>query len=147
MSEQQKKRKCVFNDKLKKKYPFITKTTSNSDVRCQQCHSDFSISHGGDNDIAKHLGTGRHKDAIAGISSSKAVTDYFKPTLNSKQELEIAAAEGVWAYHTVQENQSFRSNDCTSKIIKTCFDPIFSCARTKCEAIAVNVFAPYAEKE
>ena len=72
---------------------------------------------------------------------------FFKSTVTSRQDLDIAAAEGLWAYHTVRENQSFRSNDCTSKLIKTCFEPKFSCARTKCEAIIVNVFTPNAEKE
>ncbi|GBP66580.1 hypothetical protein EVAR_47836_1 [Eumeta japonica] len=55
-------------------------------------------------------------------------------------DLDIAAAEGVWAYHTIQENHSFRSNDCASKLIQSCFDPKFACAY-KTEAIVVNVLA------
>ena len=51
--------------------------------------------------------------------------------------------EGVWTYHNIKENQSFRTNDCTSKLIQTCFEPTFKCARTKSESIVVNVFAPF----
>ncbi|CAL1279908.1 unnamed protein product, partial [Larinioides sclopetarius] len=63
------------------------------------------------------------------------------------KDLVIAAAEGVWAYHTIQENHSFRSNDCASKLIQSCFDSKFTCARTKSEAVVVNVLTPIAMKE
>jgi|SRR6218665_1878680 len=62
-------------------------------------------------------------------------------------EQKLAAAEGTWAYHTVQHNQSFRSTDCTSKLVQKCFEPKFSSARTKTEAIVCNVLAPYAMEE
>lgn len=117
------KRKCVFNESLKSMYPFIRKTTSESDVRCEKCKSDFSIAHGGGSDIIKHLKTKRHKAADISASSSKAVTEYFKRMTPSSKDLEVNAAEGLWAYHTVKENQSFRSADCASKIFKTCFEP------------------------
>ena len=141
------KRKCTFNERLQSEYPFIRKTVSASDVRCEKCRSDFSIAHGGVSDIVKHLSTKRHKSADISASSSKAVTDYFKSARPSDKDLEVAATEGLWAYHTVRENQSFRSTDCATKIFKACFEPKFSCARTKSEAIVTSVFAPYAEKE
>ena len=141
------KRKCIFNEHLQARYPFIRKTISASDVRCEKCKSDFSIAHSGVGDILKHLGTKRHKSVDISASSSKAVTDYFKSARPSEKDLEVAATEGLWAYHTVRENQSFRSTDCATKIFKECFEPKFSCARTKCEAIVANVFAPYAEKQ
>src|SRR6218665_3050150 len=62
-------------------------------------------------------------------------------------EQKLAAAEGTWAYHTVQHNQTFRSTDCTSKLVQKCFEPKFSTARTKTEAIVCNVLAPYAMEE
>lgn len=40
----------------------------------------------------------------------------------------------------MQHNQLFCSNDCTSKLIKKCFN---SCARTKTESGILNVFEPY----
>jgi hypothetical protein len=30
----------------------------------------------------------------------------------SSKDFEVAAVEDTWAYHTVQESHSFRSNDC-----------------------------------
>lgn len=58
----------------------------------------------------------------------------------------MSACEGLWAYHTVQENHRFRSADCSSNIFRSCYNmPNFHCSRTKCEAIIKNVLAPYSE--
>ncbi|GFX62468.1 uncharacterized protein TNCV_413101 [Trichonephila clavipes] len=61
--------------------------------------------------------------------------------------LSMPRHKGAWAYHTIQENHSFRFNDCASKLIQTCFDPKFTCARTKSEAIVVYVLTPTAVEE
>lgn len=62
------KRVCVFNANLESKYPFIQKTTSESDVKCLKCHGRFSIAAGGNNDIVRHLKTAKHIAALnAGI--------------------------------------------------------------------------------
>jgi len=142
------KRKCTFNVNLQAKYPFIKQTNTPSDVRCEKCRTEFSVSHSGASDIEQHLKSEKHKNADRAAASSSSMLTFFKksdtPTL---KDLDIAAAEGVWAYHTIQENHSFRSNDCASKLIQSCFEPKFTCARTKSEAIVVNVLTPTAMKE
>lgn len=76
------------------------------------------------------------------------MTKYFKSATLSKSDLNIAACEGVWAYHVIRSNHSFRSANCASKIIRSCFALVkFTCARTKCEAIASGVIAPYVFRE
>lgn len=47
----------------------------------------------------------------------------------------------------MQENHSFRSNDCASNLIQACFEQKFRCARTKSQAIVENVLAPMAMDE
>jgi hypothetical protein len=47
----------------------------------------------------------------------------------------IAASEALVASHIVRHGQSFRANDCLSTLIKTIYEPKFSSARTKSEAI------------
>ena len=59
---------------------------------------------------------------------------------------ELAAVEGTFAYHTNFHNHSFRSMDCTSKLLQVAFELKFTCARTKAEAIIWHVFIPYALK-
>jgi len=61
-----------------------------------------------------------------------------------KERKVLAAQEGLMAFHTMKHNHSFRTVDCTSSIIRNLFSKKFRCARTKCESIVVNVFAPFA---
>ncbi|KAL4108051.1 hypothetical protein QTP88_018308 [Uroleucon formosanum] len=139
------KRLCRFTPELRNKYSFLKEINgSDSELLCGKCKRTFSISHGGGYDIERHIQSIKHKSADIAVSSSKSLTTYYKSSAPSSRDLEIAAAEGAWAYHTVSENQSFRSHDCFSKLTQACFEPKFHCARTKCEKIVTNVFAPYA---
>ncbi|KAH1180945.1 hypothetical protein KIL84_001879 [Mauremys mutica] len=143
-----KRRKCVFNDELKSKYTFIKASTNNdnSEVECVKCRSVFSIANSGKTDIENHIQTVKHKRAMSAAIASMSVTSYFKKKQFEDAERKLAAAEGLWAYHTVMNNHSFRSMDCTCKLIKTCFDARFTCSRTKCEAIVTDVLVPYAKQ-
>lgn len=133
--------KCVLNTDLSKLWPFMRKTKSDSDVRCGVCFAEFSIANAGRKDIEKHLSSKKHTDKVKASSSSQPLTNFLRSTT----DYTTARMEGVWTYHVIKANHSFRSSDCASKVFRTCFDlKQFHCARTKCEAIATNVFAPYA---
>jgi hypothetical protein len=54
------------------------------------------------------------------------------------KELDLAAKEGTFPFHTVAHNQSFQSMDCTSIIIRKLFEPKIASALTK---VVVNVLA------
>lgn len=137
------KGRCVFNAKLRENYPFIEKTTSDSDVKCNKCSSRFSIAGGGNSDIVRHLKTDKHVRALSAASSSQTITTHFATTLDK----ETAAMEGVWAYHVINANNSFKSSDCATKIFQTCFKlKKFKCSQKKCQAIVTNVFAPYTKQ-
>lgn len=138
-----KKKMCCFNSNLKEKYSFLKGKFGESNVLCELCNSAFSLGHSGVADVERHLKTEKHKKAVEQRAGNKKYTDY----INTQKDLQVAAKEGVWAYHLIKENQSFRSSDCATKIFKICFEiSDFNCARTKCEAIIKNVFAPYACK-
>lgn len=151
MAEKNPKRKryCIFNSKLKEEFKFLKNTTSDSDLHCEICNSDFSIAHSGRIDIEAHIKTDKHKRSIKSAASSKPLTEFFKATATTSQaDLEKAAQEGVWAYHLLDENENFRSADCSSKIFRNCFGlKKYHCARTKCEAIVKNVFGPFVEEQ
>lgn len=136
--------KCIFNSDLAQKYPFIKKdpNKSESDVKCNICSADFNIANKGKASIEQHITTAKHQNAMKAISKSHTVKTMFTKNVDL-----LSAREGVWAYHLIKSNHSFSSSDCSSKLLRTCFGiENFHCARTKCEAIATNVFAPYAEK-
>ncbi|EEC16142.1 uncharacterized protein LOC120841237 [Ixodes scapularis] len=141
------KRKCKFNEALGKEFPFIKKTWSESDVCFNKSGGDFSIAHSGRSDTVKHISTEKQKRNLSAAASSSALTKFFRPEHAGDKELKLAASEGVFAFHTVVHNQSFRSMDCTSKLLQKLFDEIFACARTKAEAVALNMLAPSAAED
>ncbi|KAF2891529.1 hypothetical protein ILUMI_14644 [Ignelater luminosus] len=113
------------------------------EVTCEKCRTNFSVAYGGASDIKHHLRSEKHKLYDQAAASNSLMLNYFKKTDSPlSKDFEVAAAEGTWAYHTVKENDSFRSNDCASSLIQTCFEHKFRCARTKSEAIVINVLAP-----
>jgi hypothetical protein len=62
---------------------------------------------------------------------------------NNNSDLECAAKEATFSYHTTRHELSFKTSDCTSKLLKKLYDPKFSSARTKTEAIIINVISPF----
>ena len=110
------------------------------------CNNSFSVSHGGRANVNDHIQTKKHKTSQAASSSSCSITSFFSKTEPTHDGIKLAAAEGVFAYYTVKHNHSFRSMNCTTKLVKKLFDQKFSSARTKTEAIVSNVLAPYSYK-
>ena len=72
---------------------------------------------------------------------SSRVTNFFKAASSDESQL-LAAKEATFAYHTAIHGQSFKSSDCTSKLVSKLFEPIFAPRRTKCEAVLTNYIAP-----
>ncbi|PSN32758.1 hypothetical protein C0J52_23329 [Blattella germanica] len=132
------KRKCVFNSELQSLYPFLKRGKTDSDVHCQKCSALFSIANGGKYEITWHQETAKHKSADTAAASSVTISIFFLSKDFGPKENKLAAAEACLAFHTVQHNQSFRSADCSSKLVKKCFDSQYSCPRTKSEAIITN---------
>ena len=115
------KRKCTFNSDLQKEYPFLKRGYVDSEVRYNKCTSTFSVAHGGKSDIAAHLRSDKHRRADSAAAATTSARHFFRNVTMGDTEQKLAAAEGTWAYHTVQHNQSFRSTDCTSKLVQKCF--------------------------
>lgn len=147
MAQNKKKWSCYFTQELQKEFKFIEKTRIEGFVKCVTCHGQFSITFSGRRDIVRHIGTDKHKTALLAASSSLKVTNYFRNNQFGTKEKELAISEAVFSYHTIYHHHSFRSMDCTSKIIQILFEKKFSCARTKTEAIVKNILAPYIMEE
>ncbi|XP_078495454.1 uncharacterized protein LOC144750537 [Ciona intestinalis] len=139
------KRKCKFTDDLQREFSYL-RDQGHGKLLCNICLSVFSISHGGRSDVKDHLATKKHKASIEAAASSSCVTSFFKTT-GTNAALAIAAKEATFAYHTATHGQSFKSSDCTSKLVSKLFEPKFSLGKTKCESIVVNVIAPMSTDE
>ena len=73
-----------------------------------------------------------------------------RPSRPTTTDYKAAAAEGMWAYHTVKHYQLFNSNDCTSPLFKAIFPDVevatkFASAKTKITSIITGVLSPYAQ--
>ena len=140
------KRKSVFSDELRQKYPCFKKGRSDFKSECiTGGYGTFiSVANKGSISLDDHIKTAKHKQAIRGETSSFKITDYFcKPGTKSKDE--VAAAEATLAFHTVKHHYSYKSIDCTSTLMAKIFPDSstakkFSCARTKIEAVVNNVY-------
>lgn len=141
-----KKRKCSFNNELQKEYPFLKKLEHNPHIAfCSQCSSEINIAHGGVSDIKLHLKTKKHLAGVNAVAISTSMSKFL--TKNDTEKHDILAKEAALAYHTVKHSHSFRSLDCTTKLISSLFDKKFSSARTKSEAMIKNVLAPDTQKQ
>jgi hypothetical protein len=141
------KRRCVFTESLGAEYPFLKEDQQVGKVLCSIFKSQFSIEHGGRSDILQHIRKRKHAIAAETKSCCKKVTSYFTKETVTDECKHIAAEEGLSAYHTIKCNHSFRSMDCTSSVIRRLHKEKFSCGRTKCESIVVNVLAPFAMQQ
>ena len=61
--------------------------------------------------------------------------------------MKIAAAEGAFKFHTVKHHHSFKTMDCTSRLLSVCFTNSeiaknFHSARTKTERNITGVLSP-----
>ncbi|CAG9837749.1 unnamed protein product [Diabrotica balteata] len=117
-------------------------------VFCQVCKSDFDISNSGRSNIKQHLSKKKHVLATNANSKSIKLETFGKKENNlSSENMLIAAKEGTFAYHKIKHLQSFRSLDCTSKLIVSMFEPKFAVDRTKTETIVKNVLAQEAQSQ
>jgi hypothetical protein len=76
-------------------------------------------------------------------SCSANVTPYLTKETVTDEWKRIAAEEGLFAFHTIKHNHSFRSMDCTSLVIGRLHEDKLLYGLTKCESIVVIVLAPF----
>ena len=142
------KRKCVFSGDLQRKYPcFRLKPNGKSDAQCTICDVSVSLANKGKYDLEQHIASKKHSTMLRAGETSKVLTNFFAPT-NLKLDERVAAVEGTLAFHTLKHHFSFRSTDCTTKLLSQLFSDSetakrISSAQTKTRAIAKHVIAPY----
>lgn len=143
------KRLCRFRDLWKTTYTCITAVTGNYHrAYCTLCRREFGIGHGGEGDIKIHISSESHKNADRAAKQSGMLSKFMIPSKDMAMQDEIIAAEISMVYHSVCHSHSYRSLDCTMKLLPVIFQDSakatrMSCGRTKAEAIVTNVLAPY----
>jgi hypothetical protein len=118
-------KRCVFTESLEAEYPFLKEYQQVGKMLCSICKSQCSIQHGDHSDVLHHIKETEYGIAAETKSFSKKVTSYFTKETISNECKHIAAKEGMFAFHTVKHNHSFRSMHFTSSVVKTAQGKLF----------------------
>ncbi|XP_026547991.1 uncharacterized protein LOC113429697, partial [Notechis scutatus] len=144
------KRKCVFTDKLKQKYPHFRKGRDDYEAECLVCKAGtfVSVAHKGASDLEYHMSSEKHKKALGGDSWSAKLTE-FLGTPGTKAEDALAAADSTLPLHTIPSCNSYKSAGRTSELFRKIFPDAeivqkFSNTRSRTEALENSVFAQHA---
>lgn len=143
------KRSCKFREVWKVDYSWLAKSHLESFSRCTICNKNFSVSHGGLSDVKQHEKSNLHKTNSKSVTSSQILNKFFiKP--NTVESQKIALAELIEVYHNVKHNLSYKSLDCSLKLMPKLYPDSgiakkIACGRTKAESITTNVLGPKAE--
>jgi hypothetical protein len=144
-SAKRPKRLCHFDDSWPKEFKGIKKSSlGDTFARCVLCNSDFSIGHGGRNDVTAHVKGKRHNDIATAAGSSKSVSSYFSQPASQK----TISAEARWALFIAKHNVAFLSSDHATHLFRKMFPDSeiaskFGCGRTNTTAIVKEALAPH----
>ncbi|OAF63796.1 hypothetical protein A3Q56_08498 [Intoshia linei] len=93
--------------------------------KCKVCNQKLKYINNGSTIIKKHF-----------IKCSKNSSDI-------EEEYMLAARQGALVYHTIRHDQSFRSLDCTSKLLHKMFNVNINCCQTKSSSIVNKALYPH----
>ncbi len=107
------------------------------------CASDFSVAHGGRNDVTTHV-KGKHHKNMATATSCRTVSSFFRPDTSQS----VIEAESLWHKFVCKHNISFQTSDHATKLFRRMFPDSetaknFSCGHTKTAAIIKEALAPH----
>ncbi|CAG9566208.1 unnamed protein product [Danaus chrysippus] len=151
--KKKQRRMCSFLDVWMKSYSFIKPALNNKNrALCTLCQKEFSISHGGKNDIEKHQKSNEHQKRERSASLSTSLKLFLKTDQMTTQEEKVIAAEITKTYHSVKHYLSFDSLDCDTKLDHVLYNDSkiadkLTLGRTKASAIAHNVLGPASIQE
>jgi hypothetical protein len=146
-----KKNKTKFNESYQEKYPWVWPikhpVRDEHKARCTVCHCDFSVSHGGIDDVKKHGETDKHLSNNSQMAGTSTIRN-FLPSVN---DLDIVRAETLMAEFIVEHNLPFAVADHASRLVKKMFPDSkiaakYACGQTKTSCI-VRTLAANDEKD
>ena len=116
-------------------------------AKCTLCRSDFSVSHGGFNDVTRHVNGIIHVEKLREAQSSSSITSFLegKPRSISTQ---VMSAELALAQFIALHNLPFQAADHLSSLFPVMFPDSkiakgFACRHTKTKALICDALDPY----
>jgi hypothetical protein len=109
------------------------------------------VSHGGKNDVLKHVGRRKHIQASEAANSSHSIVSMFQGK-GAKVAQSVTESEARWALFVAKHNLAFLTSDHATKLFHKMFPDSdiakqFACGRTKTTAVVKEALSPhYLEK-
>lgn len=135
-----------FNPAWKNEFKCIDRSSKGPEFAfCKSCKFDIKITHGGRNDIKRHIDTPSHKSSDSSVSQTPTLKNMFSAVAQSDP---VARAETLFANYVAEHNMPFLVADHFSDLVKEMFPDSqiaqkFSCKRTKTTHIVTQALAPY----
>ena len=109
-------------DKWSTQYPFLKQLTRGETYAlCKTCNTDFSIGHGGDNDVKKHLKLKKHLESVKALKSSQKMTSFLSSESTSALDENVMKAELLFAGFICEQNLRISTADHAGKLLKAMF--------------------------
>ena len=146
-SKKQKKYLVKFNESWIKKFKFIQKSRKGENFAlCSVCGSDFSIGHGGENDVNKHNSTPKHREYAEAAQKQRKLTDFGASSAAGSLDKKVMKAELLFTGFLVEHNLPISTADHASKLFKAMFPDSkivnkYKCGRTKTTHILTGAVA------
>lgn len=130
------KTRAVHNQKYKKEYgkqfPVAESALGLQHAFCIVCSADFSINHGGMNDIQKHMNSKKHKAFSEIKDKARPISTFF----SSSGDLDVIRAETLFTEFIIEHSLPFSVADHCTKLFRKMFPDSnvakkYSCGRTK----------------
>jgi hypothetical protein len=131
------KTKQTFRDSYIKKWTFLRQAKSEYHVNCTTCKLDINISHGGSNDIERHIATDKHKKNSIALSTISDIRMFQK----QGEDLSTIRAESIFTNFVIMHNLPFSVADHITNIFPKMFPDskiakTYACKHTKTAAVA-----------
>lgn len=129
----------TFKESYTNDFPSIQKSSKGVKFAfCYICRNDFSISHGGRNDVFRHVNGPKHKENVKCAESTSKLTTFFKKSDNIQAD--VTRAELLFTSFLIEHNVSLNAASHAGPLFRQMFPKEeiakhYGCGRTKTTAI------------
>ena len=107
MQSKKRKRMCTYRREWESTYNFLKNVDGNvHKAFCEICTKSFGISHGGLNDVKRHIAISEHRRGENTRKSNQTLQMFLKRDILTTDEEKVLASELVKVYHGVKHNIS-----------------------------------------
>ena len=143
-----KKEYCVkFKDSYCNKFKLIHKAKNGENFGlCAVCGSDFSVAHGGENDINRHKNTSNHKVYVDVAQRQRKLTDFDASSVTANLCQKVMKAELLFSGFLIEHNLPLSTADHAAKLFRNMFPDSkivnkYRCGRKKTTHLLTGIVA------